>query len=368
MAAITATRRLRNAESAAVRALREIRVALQESGPDEVFDPDPWGDEGLEDLELEEDWGPDEDEPGLDGLGNFFKKVAHAISKIASAPVRLISKKAADNMEKLDNKVIEAADKVWTASGDLLHKVGNKIAKALGKNWKWIAIIVAIAITIYSMGAGATIAAHLISGMEALGHAIAAGAAAVGHAVVSAGTALAHAVGFGSGAAVATTGTTVAATSSSTWLATAGKLAMTAASALTQRKAKISDLSQAQAMAMVQAHDQGYNMGLEDPQMQDAILKRASIPGVGIPTDANGNPLVNPSQVGAGVLLPDGSVVPFDSPEGRSAAAQGAQITAAPVGGFGSGGGAGSGPSGMPGWILPAAIGGGLLAFAFARK
>lgn len=205
------------------------------------------------------------------------------ISKVATAPIRLVSKKAADNLTKIDNKVINAADKVWTASGDLLHKVGKTIAKALGKNWKWIAVIVAIAITIYTMGAGATIMAHMISGMQALGHAIAAGAAAVG-----------HAVGIGTGAAAGTgaavgTGTTVAATGSTSWVMTAGKLALTAATAL-RNKAKVSDLSQAQAQAMLQTQDSGINLGVDDPQLRQALETRAQIPGLGIPTDANGNP------------------------------------------------------------------------------
>src|SRR5690242_20335635 len=75
----------------------------------------------------------------LAGLGSFFKKVAHAISNIAVAPIKLVSKKAAANLQKIDNKVIDFNDKIWTKTGDLLHKIGHKI----GKNWKWIAIIVA---------------------------------------------------------------------------------------------------------------------------------------------------------------------------------------------------------------------------------
>lgn len=356
MAAITATRRLRNAQSVAVEAMRALREALREVGPEEVFRPDPWGDEDLEDFDLEEDWGPDEEAPGLEGLGNFFKKVAHAISNIAVAPIRLVSKKAADNLQKVDNKVIDAADKVWTASGDLLHKAGGWVAKRLGKNWKWIAIVIAIAITIYTMGAGATIMAHMISGMEALGHAIAAGAAAVGHGITTAATAVGHAVGIGTGAAAGTTAATGASASSGFLGMSAGtwtKLALTAGKALVTQRAKVSDLSQAQAQAVLQAQDSGYDMGANDPQLRQALETRAQIPGLGIPTDAYGNPLVSPSQVGAGILQPDGTVIPGGPTMTGTLVESG--------GGYGGGGGGGFGGSAMPSWLLPTALGGGLL-------
>ncbi|HZU52930.1 MAG TPA: hypothetical protein VFF77_03485, partial [Holophagaceae bacterium] len=249
----------------------------------------------------------------LAGLGSFFKKVAHVISNIAVAPIKLVSKKAAANLQKVDNKVIDAVDAIHTKVGDVLHKIGHKI----GKNWKWIAIIAAIAITIYTMGAGATIAAHMISGMEALGHAIATGA-----------TAVAHAVGIGTGSAAATggaaaaAGTTTAAASTS-WIATGAKLALSAATALTQQKAKVSDLSQQQAQALLEAQQAGYGMGADDPQLQQALVLRAQIAGAGIPTDAQGNPLLKPDQTGAGYLMPDGSVAEPDDPRVLAARAAG---------------------------------------------
>ncbi|HEU4951704.1 MAG TPA: hypothetical protein VFT46_07115 [Holophagaceae bacterium] len=363
---MTAARQERMVQRAAVDLFRALREALQTQDPDEVFQPDPWGDEELEDFGLEEDWGPDEEAPGLEGLGSFLKKAFKAVTKVVRAPIKLISPKLASNMEKIDNKIIDNLDSIHTKINDAAKKLGKSVAKALGKNWKWIAVVAAIAITIYTMGSGATIAAHMLSGMQALGHAIATGAAAVGHAVASGASTVGHflvggsAAGAGAaGAAGASTAAGVGAASSG-WIATAGKLALSAASAL-YNKAKVSDLSQAQAQAMLQAQEQGVNLGADDPQLQAALQQRAQIPGLGIPTDANGNPLVDPAQVGAGVLLPDGTVTPGGPVM--------AGTLAAPMGGYGGGGGAGFGGAGLPSWLLPAALGGGLLlALTLAKR
>jgi ElaB/YqjD/DUF883 family membrane-anchored ribosome-binding protein len=217
-------------------------------------------------------------QPGeLAGLGSFFHKLTSTITSIARAPIKLISPKAADNLKKVDDKVLSVQDKVSTKINDAAHSVGHFVSK----NWKWIAVVVAIAITIYTMGAGATIAAHMISGMQALGAHIASGAATVWHAVV--GTSAATGTAAASG--------TTAAAGSSGWLATTGKLALSAAQAL-QAKAKVSDLSQQQAQAMLDAQSAGYDLGASDPQLAAALMQRASIPGNGIPTDAQGNPMV----------------------------------------------------------------------------
>lgn len=251
----------------------------------------------------------------LAGLGSFFKKVAHVVSSIAVAPIKLVAPKLAAKLQAVDNKVIDAVDAIHTKVGDVLHKVGH----AIGKNWKWIAIIIAIAITIYTMGAGATIMAHMISGMQALGHAI---AGAVG---LGSGTAAAGASTAAAGAATATTATT-------SWIATGAKLALSAATALTQQKAKVSDLSQQQAQALLEAQQAGYEMGANDPQLQQALAMRAQIPGAGIPTDANGNPLLRPDQTGAGYLMPDGTVAAPDDPRVVAARATGQALTPVSVG------------------------------------
>jgi hypothetical protein len=237
----------------------------------------------------------------LAGLGSFFKSVAQTITKIAVAPIKLVSPQLAANITKIDNKIISNVDSVATKVNDAAKSVG----KFVQKNWKWVLVVVAIAITIYSMGTGATIAAHMLSGMQVMGAHIAAGASTVWHAVVGGGVAAsgasaatgAAATGAAAGAATAT-----AATSAAGWLATTGKLALTAATAL-YNKAKVSDLSQQQAQAMLQAQASGYDLGASDPQLQAALQQRAALAGAGIPTDANGQPLVEgPPEAPAGAL------------------------------------------------------------------
>jgi hypothetical protein len=44
---------------------------------------------------------------------------------------------------------------------------------------------------------------------------------------------------------------------------------------------------------MLEAQSAGYDLGANDPQLQAALQQRAAIAGAGIPTDAQGNPLVN---------------------------------------------------------------------------
>lgn len=212
----------------------------------------------------------------LAGLGSFFKKVAQTVSKVVTAPIKLISPKLASNLQKIDNKIINNVDSVATKVNEAAKSVGKFVAK----NWKWVAVVAAIAITIYSMGTGATIAAKMLSGTKLLGAKIAAGWSSV----------------TGGGAAASTAATTSATAASaagtSGWLASTGKLALSAASAL-YGGAKVSSLSQQQAQAMLEAQSAGYDLGANDPQLQAALQQRAAIAGAGIPTDAQGNPLVN---------------------------------------------------------------------------
>ena len=236
----------------------------------------------------------------LAGLGSFFKKIAQTVSKIAIAPIKLVSPKLASNLQKIDNKIISNVDSVATKVNDAAKSAGKFVAK----NWKWVVVVAAIAITIYTMGAGSTIAAHMLSGMQALGAHVAAGASTVWHAVVggsavasTGATAATAATGAAAGAATAT-----ATTSAAGWLATTGKLALTAATAL-YNKAKVSDLSQQQAQAMLQAQASGYDLGAGDPQLQQALQTRAALEGAGVPTDANGQPLIDgPVETPAGAL------------------------------------------------------------------
>lgn len=259
--------------------------------------------------------------PGeLAGLGSFLKKVGQTITKVAVAPIKLVSPQLAKNITKLDNKVLDAADK--------LHTNINTWAK---KNTKWLIIIAAIAITIYTMGAGATIAAKMMSGMKALGAMFTGGSAAAGGAA-AAGTSVAS--GVAATAAGATTATTAA--TSIGW----GKLAVSAATALIGG-AKVSSLSQQQASAVIEAQNSGFDLGATDPQLLKALQSRAAIPGAGIPTDDQGRPLV-------------------DQPAGMN------------LDNFGASSGAGGGAGNRPGsektkglldspYIVPAAIGAGAL-------
>lgn len=214
----------------------------------------------------------------LAGLGSFFKKVAQTVSKVVTAPIKLISPKLASNLQKIDNKIISNMDTVATKVNEAAKSVGRFVAK----NWKWVAVVAAIAITIYSMGSGATIAAKMLSGTKLLGAKIAGGWSAV----TGGGTAATATT------AASTTATAASAAGTSGWLATTGKLAMSAASAL-YGGAKVSSLSQQQAQAVLEAQSAGYDMGAGDPQLQAALQQRAAIAGAGIPTDAQGNPLVN---------------------------------------------------------------------------
>lgn len=216
----------------------------------------------------------------LAGLGSFLKKVGQTITKVAVAPIKLVSPKLAANITKIDNKILDAADK--------LHTNINNWAK---KNSKWLIIVAAIAITIYTMGAGATIAAKMMSGMKALGAMVTGGSAAAGGAAAASTAAATTTAATGIGTSVATG---VAATATGTTAASIGwgKLAASAASALLGG-AKIAALSQQQASSVLQAQNAGYDLGASDPQLLQALQQRAAIPGPGIPTDANGNPLVD---------------------------------------------------------------------------
>jgi hypothetical protein len=102
-------------------------------------------------------WNLDTEEPEMAGLGRALKRLHKNIRKVALAPVRLVSKKLADNLERLDDKVVDKVDQ--------LHSGVNRFVK---RNLKWIIIAAAIAITIYTMGGGAGIAAKMMAGMAKL--------------------------------------------------------------------------------------------------------------------------------------------------------------------------------------------------------
>lgn len=99
------------------------------------------------------------------GLGSFFKKVAKTVTKIARAPIKLISPKLAKNMEKIDNKIIDNIDSVHTKINVAAKKAATDVGRFVKKNWKWIVVAAAVAITIYSMGSGSGIAAKMMSGL-----------------------------------------------------------------------------------------------------------------------------------------------------------------------------------------------------------
>jgi hypothetical protein len=102
-------------------------------------------------------WTSLNEEPEMAGLGRAFKRLHKTIRRVALAPVRLVSKKLMDKIESIDDKVVNKVDD--------LHTGINRFAK---RNMKWIVLAAAIAITIYSMGSGAGIAAKMLSGLSKL--------------------------------------------------------------------------------------------------------------------------------------------------------------------------------------------------------
>ncbi|MDP1832628.1 MAG: hypothetical protein Q8K67_11260 [Geothrix sp.] len=110
-------------------------------------------------------WTPLDDYEQMEGLGSFLKKAAKSITKIARAPIKLVAPKLAKKLEKIDNKIIDNVDSVHTKINVAAKKAGKSVGKFVKKNWKWIIVAAAIAITIYSMGSGSTIAAKMMSGL-----------------------------------------------------------------------------------------------------------------------------------------------------------------------------------------------------------
>lgn len=108
---------------------------------------------------------PLDDYGDMAGLGSFFKKVAQTVSKVALAPIKLVSPKLAENLSKIDNKIIDNIDSVHTKINVAAKKAASDVGRFVKKNWKWIVVAAAIAITIYSMGSGAGIAAKMMSGL-----------------------------------------------------------------------------------------------------------------------------------------------------------------------------------------------------------
>lgn len=259
---------------------------------------------------------------GLDGLGKWLKKQVKSINRIAAKPLGLISKRLEKNVVKIGDKLADNADSLHTKINTAAKKAGKSIKKFVKKNLKWIVIAAAIAITIYSMGSGATIAAKMISGCKAI-------AAKVGS--VFTGSA---AAGSG-GATVATTGATTAATTAASTAATTtastsltsgimGKLGSSALSlALTAGTklvggSKCSELSEEERLAYGEAADAGI-------LPMNAELAHGM--GLGM----------NPAQgFSEGMAFPGGN-----------------------GGAFGSG---------MPSWVMPAAIGAGALVLVMALK
>lgn len=99
------------------------------------------------------------------GLGSFLKKAAKAVTKVARAPIKLISPQLARNMEKIDNKIIDNLDSVHTKINVAAKKAASDVGRFVKKNWKWIVVAAAVALTIYSMGSGTGIAAKMMSGL-----------------------------------------------------------------------------------------------------------------------------------------------------------------------------------------------------------
>lgn len=106
-------------------------------------------------------WTPLDDYEQMAGLGSFLKKAAKAVTKVARAPIKLISPRLAKNLEKIDNKIIDNADAALTK----VNKAAQSVGKFAKRNMKWIVIAAAVAITIYTMGSGSTIAAKMMSGL-----------------------------------------------------------------------------------------------------------------------------------------------------------------------------------------------------------
>ena len=136
---------------------------------------------------------------GLAGLGNFLKSIHRAVRSVALAPIKAVTPNIAKKIEAVDEKLVKIADDI--------HTKVNNFAK---KHWKVLAIIAIIVITIYTMGAGATIAAKLLAGCKAIAAKVGFGAAA-SSAGAGAGAGTAVATGVATTGAV-TTGATVAET------------------------------------------------------------------------------------------------------------------------------------------------------------
>lgn len=256
----------------------------------------------------------------MEGLGSFFKKVAQTVTKIARAPIKLIAPKLAKSMEKIDNKIINKIDSVHTSV--------NVWAK---KHSTFLIIVAAIAITIYTMGAGATIAAKMLSGMQAIAAKTVAAKAAVGAWFTGGGAAAGAA-----GTAATGVGTT-ATVAGSSWLATGAKVALAGAQMLMNGK-KVSDLSADQAQQMLAAQNEGYDM--VDPALAPLLRQRVSLGGNGpIQFDANGQPIEPgaPGYNGGGSLGYPGD------------------------GGGGSPGYPGKPSNQSPSWLMPALVGAGVI-------
>lgn len=238
---------------------------------------------------------------GLDGLGKFLKKIHKGVTKITLAPLKKVAPKVAAKIQRLDDKFIDKVDAIHT-------KIHNKVKK----HWKTIVIVVAaVAITVYSMGAGATIAAKMLSGLKALGAAAGKAAMAVKGAVVGGG-------GGGAGAGK--------------MLASGMKYASLASQAAQKLVAgkRCDELSTEEREAYGEAAKDGFLPINEELQK-----------GLGLKFQGEDGREVAPSEfevVPAVAAAQPAAVLPVSMESAAAAAAT---------------------PSGLPSWVLPAAIAGG---------
>lgn len=102
-------------------------------------------------------WARFEEPQQIEGLGNFLKKVRNAVRRVTVAPVKLLHRKTGEKFERALKKIDDKVDKVTDKLDNFVHK-----------NRKWLIIAAAIAITIYSLGSGSTIAAKMLAGLSKL--------------------------------------------------------------------------------------------------------------------------------------------------------------------------------------------------------
>lgn len=252
---------------------------------------------------------------GLDGLGSWLKKQVKSINRIAAKPLGLISKQLEKNVVKIGDKLADNADSLHTKINKEAQRAGKNIQKFVKKNLKWIIIAAAIAITIYSMGSGASLAAKMLSGCKAIAAKVGTvftGSAASGGAA-TAGATTAAAATTATTAAVSTTAATTAGLGTGFW-ATTAPLALQVGSKLLGG-AKCSDLSQEERLAYGEAADAGlmpmnaelsHGLGLGgNPEFGDITGGGGGFPTEGFPSRGSRElpSWVMPAAIGAAALV-----------------------------------------------------------------